>query len=291
MHASFLDRCKPVTLEEKPLFDAYLRTHPPVVSEMTFTNIFAWAEVKHHLWCEFDRHLLVTFRDEKSILHLLPPVGPNPARVMEHPLMGCRHYRWSSIQEHLAHTAKLGVHPTYDRKNSDYVYTIDLLRTVEGKKYDGKRNFIRRCLKQGPMVRPMKSDDAAACLRVQEQWLEHQAGNPSARSESTALMKTLMHLDALDAGGIVVTVGNDIVGFCIGEPLNATTYVEHFEKGMPEITGIYPFLLHEFAKSIPAPFTLLNREQDLGIEGIRKAKESWHPSYLERKYTLRMTGK
>ena len=168
-HDSFLDRCKPVTIADKPIFDRYLKAYPPVISELTFTNIFAWAEVKHHLYCECDKHLLVTYRDE-----------------------------------------------------------------------------------------------------------------------STALMKTLSHISRLELQGIVVMVGGELAGFAIGEALNTTTFVEHFEKGLPDVTGMYPFLLHEFAKSIPDSFTFLNREQDLGIEGIRKAKESWHPAFLERKYTLRM---
>ncbi|TSC99973.1 MAG: hypothetical protein Greene101449_413 [Candidatus Peregrinibacteria bacterium Greene1014_49] len=277
-------------MADKPLFDHYLKTHPPTISELTFTNIFAWAEVKHHLYYECDKHLLVTYRDEKSILHLLPPIGPNPAHIMEQPLMGCRHYRWSRISEHLAHTTKLGVHPVYDRKNSDYVYPIADLRLLEGKKYDGKRNFIRRCGKLGTQARLLTAHDAAACLRIQEQWLENQKGNLSARDESTALMKTLEHYSDLGVQGIAAIVDDRLVGFAIGEPLNKTTFVEHFEKGLPEVTGIYPFLLQEFAKSIPDAFTHLNREQDLGIEGIRKAKESWHPAYLERKYMLKMSG-
>ena len=287
-HDSFLDRCKPVTIADKPIFDRYLKAYPPVISELTFTNIFAWAEVKHHLYCECDKHLLVTYRDAKSILYLLPPVGPNPLHIMEKPVMGCRHYRWSRISEHLAHTASLGIHPVYDRKNSDYVYAIADLRALAGKKYDGKRNFIRRCMKFGAEVRSLRASDAVECLRIQEQWLEHQKGNPSARDESTALMKTLEHLARLDVQGIVVMIDGKLAGFAIGEPLNATTFVEHFEKGLPDVTGMYPFLLHAFAKSIPDSFTFLNREQDLGIEGIRKAKESWHPAFLERKYTLRM---
>ena len=275
-------------MADKLLFDRYLKHYPPVISELTFTNIFAWAEVKHHLYCEFEKHLLVTYRDEKSILHLLPPVGPNPLRIMEQPVMGCRHYRWSRISEHLAHMVKMDSHPIYDRKNSDYVYAIADLRLLEGKKYDGKRNFIRRCMKLGTTVRALHAKDATACLRIQEQWLEHQKGNPSARDESTALMKTLEHFSALGVQGIAVMMDEALVGFAIGEPLNATTFVEHFEKGLPEVTGIYPFLLQEFARSIPDAFTHLNREQDLGIEGIRKAKESWHPAHLERKYSIRM---
>ena len=107
---------------------------------------------------------------------------------------------------------------------------------------------------------------------------------------AVAILTTLAYYALRPEGLSVAAWVIILVGFAIGEPLNATTFVEHFEKGLPEFTGIYPFILNEFAKSLPQQFTHLNREQDLGLEGLRKSKESWNPEYLERKYVLRMKG-
>src|SRR5262249_27794621 len=151
------------------------------------------------------------------------------------------------------------------------------LRELPGKDYHAKRNHINRFAEHNPEVRSLSAALAADCIRVQEQWLEGQRNNPSARDESTALIKALRHWDDLPLQGIGVFVGGSLAGFAVGEPLNPSTFVEHFEKGLAEYPGVYQFLLHEFAKAIPPSFTFLNREQDLGVEGLRRAKESWHP--------------
>lgn len=289
MFDAFLRSCKPVHIDVKPLFDRYAAAFPPVTCELSFANVFCWAEAVHYLYAEHEGHLIFLYRDEHCRLNLLPPMGPKPEAVMSESFTGCKHYRWSRIPEHLAHTAHLKTKPVFERKNCDYVYDLGALRLLEGKKYDGKRNFIRRFTKLEPVVRTLTKKDAQDIFSIQEQWLESQKDNPSAIRESAALMKALEHYDALGLHGIGAFVGGKLAGFAIGEPLNATTFVEHFEKGLPEFTGVYPFVLREFAKSIPSSFALLNREQDLGIEGIRKAKESWNPAHLERKYVLNMT--
>jgi hypothetical protein len=118
--------------------------------------------------------------------------------------------------------------------------------------------------------------------------LEDQRNNESARDESSALIKALRHFDDLRLHGVAVLVGGAVAAFALGEPLNPTTSVEHFEKALPGYTGAYPFLLQAFAQSVPDGFAYLNREQDLGVEGLRRAKESWHPAFLVEKYTLRV---
>lgn len=282
-----LELLKPVTLEDRPTFQKYLEPYPQDISELTFSNIYCWAEIRHHLFCEYEGHLLITYRDEHCVLNFYPPVGPNPREMMQKLFPGLKKYCWARIPEHLAHSAEHpGKRMMFDRKNSDYVYNLADLRALAGKKYDGKRNFIKRFAKLNPEVRPLTAEDATACMQIQERWLEFQGHNPSAREESTALLKAVQHFDVLKLHGTAVLVDGALAGFTLAEPLNRTTFVEHFEKGLAEFSGVYPFLLNAFAKSIPDTYTHLNREQDLGIEGIRKSKESWNPEYLIRKYVI-----
>ncbi len=277
---------RPVGLSDKPVFDDYLQRYPPTASELTFTNVFCWAEVKHHLYCEHEGHLFVSYRDRRIHLGLFPPIGPHPERWILRPIPHLRCYSYNRIDEDLAGRlggAKLHV----DRDNSDYLYRVDALRELRGKKFDGKRNFLRRMEEFQPQVRRFTADMACACLQIQEEWLEHQGHSESAKDESTAFMKAMQNVRDLPLSGIAAFVDGRMVGFAIGEPLNPTTYVEHFEKGRRGYPGIYQFLLHEFAKAIPDSFTYLNREQDLGLEGLRRAKESWHPEHLIKKYSLK----
>jgi hypothetical protein len=280
---------RPVTLADKPLLDRYLAEYPPGVSELTFTNAFCWAEVRHHLFCECEGHLLICHREGDCCLSFYPPVGPSPAALLARRIDGLRDYCWTRLDKALAEMVAAWARPVPNRANSDYVYRTADLRALPGKAYHAKRNYARRFVDlYAPEVRPLTAELARECLHVQEHWLEAQRNDESARDESTALIKALRHFDDLRLHGVAVLVGGSVVAFAIGEPLNPTTYVEHFEKALPGYTGAYQFLLQAFAQSVPETFPYLNREQDLGVEGLRRAKESWHPAFLVEKYTLRV---
>jgi hypothetical protein len=280
---------KPVTLDDRALFDRYLTRYPPEVSELTFTNAFCWAEIRHHFFCECAGHLLITYRQKDCCLSFYPPVGPEPAALLRRPLEGFRDYCWTRLPKELVAGLGPPARPVLDRDNSDYVYRALDLRTLGGKEYHGKRNFARRFAERySPEVRPLTGALASECIHIQELWLEGQRNNESARDESTALIKALRHFNDLGLRGVGVFAGASLAAFAVGEPLNPSTYVEHFEKALPGYSGAYQFLLQAFAQSLPEGVSFLNREQDLGIEGLRRAKESWHPAFLMEKYTLRV---
>lgn len=292
MHSELLQLLKPITIRDKPLFDKYFSAFPPKMSEMTFTTIFCWAEIKHNLFCEYKNHLLIAFREETGSLHIAQPIGPNPAEIMQHEFGGLTNYYWSPIEEEIAHKVNIPHHkPIFDMTNSDYVYKIEDLVNLKGDAYHGKRNFVRRFEKLNPHVRRLTQNDALDCLHIQEEWLETQHGNPSAKEDSTSFLKASEYKETFPLHGIGVFLQKQLVAFAIGEPLNNTTFVDHFEKALPHHPGAYQFLLHEFAKFIPSKYKFLNREQDLGIPGLRKSKESWHPAFIQKKYTLKVHPK
>src|SRR5262245_51709914 len=160
---------RPVTLEEKPLFDRCLSAYPPTVSELTFTNAFCWAEVRHHLCCEYDGHLLVCHRQGDCCLSFYPPVGPAPAALLAARIDGLRDYCWTRLDRVLAAALPAWARPVPDRANSDYVYRTQDLRDLPGKAYHAKRNHARRFAEiYNPEVRPLTAGLAPGCLHVQE---------------------------------------------------------------------------------------------------------------------------
>jgi hypothetical protein len=289
MKDELLKLLRPIALGDKALFDRYVLRYPPAVSELTFTNVFCWAEIRHHLFCENERYLLVSYRQKDCCLSFYPPVGPEPAALLVKQIEGLRDYCWTRLDKTLASRLGSSTRLILDRDNSDYVYRVEDLRTLRGKEYHGKRNLARRFAElYHPEVRPLIGALAQECIHIQEQWLEGQRNNESARDESSALIKALRHFDDLGLRGVGVFAEGSLVAFAIGEPLNGSTFVEHSEKALPGYTGAYQYLLQAFARSIPDSVPFLNREQDLGVEGLRRAKESWHPAQLVEKYTLRV---
>jgi hypothetical protein len=286
MAARFPCRLHPITLKAKCLFEWYFSQYPPQISELTFTNLFGWAETYHTRYCEHENHLLVSYGADDDRLHLLPPIGPDPLKVMRSIMAQAPHHLWIRIPESIARKTVPFAALEEDPASHDYVYRLSELRELSGKRFDGKRNHIRHVQEQDPHIEHLLPGDVPACEQVLDAWLSEQKNHWSALQERSAIKRTLQNFVSLPLHGIGMFLGGTLAGFAIGEPLNADTFVEHFEKGLPGISGLYPFLLHSFALSVPEPFTFLNREQDLGLEGLRRSKESWHPEFLLRKFTL-----
>ena len=126
-------------------------------------------------------------------------------------------------------------------------------------------------------------------LGMQERWcnLRNCTQNPEMHAEDMAVREALLHFKQFNLFGICVRINGKIEGFAVGEKLNQNTFVEHFEKGNTEFKGIYQYVLNQFAKHISSQFEFLNREQDLGVEGLRKSKLSYYPAFFVEKYIVK----
>ena len=275
----------PITLADKQLFDRYLQAYPPKISELTFTNLFSWNSVRPYYFCEFEKHLIVAFADQEGRLKFFQPVGPEPASIISLLIKTRRITSWIRMEEStIAFLSLAGCAFSADRDNWDYLYSLPELRAIEGKKLHAKRRFINRCLEFHPVVRPMDESMLCGCEDVCRLWLLSK--NSMVDADTKPLITALKHYKELNLSGIAVFIDNVLEAFCIGEALNPTTFVAHFLKANMERNGLFQFTLHEFAKSIPESFVTLNQEQDLGIEGLRTAKERWYPSNFVRKYEM-----
>lgn len=111
----------------------------------------------------------------------------------------------------------------------------------------------------------------------------------SAAAEETAALKVaFQHFESLPLKGVVLEIGQRTVGFAMGERLNSEMFVEHYEKAAREFKGAYQYLLHVFAEEIATEARFINRAQDLGIPGLRRAKLNWRPAGFVEKYNTRM---
>ncbi|KRQ97512.1 hypothetical protein CP49_37970 [Bradyrhizobium valentinum] len=169
-------------------------------------------------------------------------------------------------------------------------YNVDELIRLKGKKFEGKRNLVRRFAGLNPKVRALQARDATVCIELQERWLSEQdADRDSAEEETSAAKVALQHFDSLPIEGVVVEIGQKLVGFAVGERLNSNMFVEHHEKAEREFKGGYEYVLHVLAANIAAEATFINRGQYLGIPGLRQAKLSWRPAGLVEKFSGRIS--
>lgn len=174
----------------------------------------------------------------------------------------------------------------YNRDGSDYIYNSSDLINLSGKKYHGKRNHIKRFMENDWEFEPITSDNLDDCILFSTQFYNNNENDYSAIIEQYAIDLFFMNMDYLNLKGGVLKADNRIVGITIGEQLNSDTFVVHIEKALADVQGAYPMICNQFAKANAAELKYINREEDLGLEGLRKSKLSYKPAFMVDKYTV-----
>jgi len=173
--------------------------------------------------------------------------------------------------------------------DSDYIYNAGDLINLAGRKYHGKRNHISKFDREHPgwIYEPITADNTADCLEASDIWYSgQQEMSDSLMHERQIIEKALLERETLGLTGGLIRFEGKVVAFTLGEPLNGDTFVVHFEKALPGFEGGYPVINNQFARHELSGFRYINREEDLGIEGLRKAKQSYYPAILLEKFSL-----
>ena len=174
-----------------------------------------------------------------------------------------------------------------DRSFFDYIYLRADLAALPGKRYHAKRNHIASLERAGGCTyEPITPDNMAQCMAMAEQWARQNADKDPAvlLGEQTALRRAFDHYEALELRGAALRRDGEVIAFTVGEALSDVMFVTHFEKAYADIRGAYPAIKRDFAARELDDFTFINREEDTGDEGLRKAKLSYHPAKLLVKY-------
>ena len=284
---------KPIELADLPLVADRLRRFPPQTSEQTFTNLYVWRYHRPIRLTEVgDALVLLELRGEEwSVLG--PPVGDvDPAELVS-ALRDSGITTFGRLTSDVAESLRgAGLHVTADPDNSDYVYARSDLAELAGRKYHRKKNLVNRCLSAYECeyceVTPDVLDEVQD---MNERWGAARELEPSLglAEEYWALREAFDHFEDFGLIGGAVRVAGQIEAFSLGEALNQTTAVVHFEKAMTEFQGLYQLMNQWFCKHGLARFEFVNREQDLGIPGLRQAKESYHPHHMVDKFVARST--
>jgi uncharacterized protein len=176
-----------------------------------------------------------------------------------------------------------------DRDNSDYVYLCEELINLPGNRFHKKKNLLNQFLKKNDFqYEGVGPELVEKILELQENWCEIKRceEDTALLDEDRAVFEALRHMDVLQFRGGAIVVDGKVAAFSLGEMLNPDTAVIHIEKGDPAITGIYAAMNKLFCENAWSHAKFINREQDLGIEGLRKAKLSYNPHHIVTKYTL-----
>jgi len=280
-----------IELEDKSAFDAAFSAMPPQISEYTFTNLYSW-RIQHGFHVSRLQDLLLVVSLNKGNKEYYPPIGQGDVKgVILKILARTPEGRFVRVPEDMMASVSEGnsLKVEEDRDNSDYLFLTKDLIELKGRRYDAKRNFIKKFKSSyNYEYISVTESDIGRLLKFQDVWcVERGCGqSKSLQDESEAVKIMLEHFRQFSLKAGALCVNGSICAVCIAEALNPDTVVIHALKGARGMTGIYPVIFNEFLIHEASQYQYVNMEQDLGIAGLRKSKESYQPVRMVRKFSL-----
>lgn len=289
---------QPFHIEDKPLIDAFVKPHGFQCSELTFTNMIMWGQDDKITWCAQDDVLYIRLQfGGKHPPFMFPPIPKDLDMDYEKAITPAVQYFHANGAEPRFRSVN-GVFvdlfrkfcPQFtlspDRNTFDYVYLAEDLINLSGRKYHGKRNHIHQFASQYSYeYRPLTVDMADDCMKLYLSWLqEKDIMEPGILGEMKAIQFLLPNLDELHIKGGTIFINGQLRAFTIGEQINADTALIHIEKADAAYIGLYALINQQFAEHTWSNMTYINREEDMGIPGMRKAKLSYRPVKLIEKF-------
>lgn len=284
-----------ITIDDKDWVNEKLSQDRLVSCEYTFANNFVWGKQYQVEVGELFGCGVIRYRENGSCSYSFPFGNGDKKKVIgflleESERNDCK----LNLSSLLAHNRKeiLEWFPGMfelegNRDEYDYVYTVERLSTLAGRKLHGKRNHIAR-FKDGNdwSYERLNADNKSECVEMAKLWItmREDKWNEDMSSEMEALQTALKYFDELGLIGGVIRKSGEIVAFSIGEALNKDTLVVHFEKAYPNLQGAYPMINQQFVLNEGKSYKYVNREEDTGDLGLRKAKLSYYPEFLVEKY-------
>lgn len=293
---------KSFALEDKALIDSYTKPWNLQCSDLSFANLFIWGADGKMEYAEKNNVLYIKLEFKGVPVFLWAPIPKYGVEV---------DYR-KAVYEGIDYMKKRGVEPTYrsvwtvfkDKMLTacpelfsmptdiawDYVYTRESLATLKGKKLHGKRNHINKFLSKYPDYEYRRLDKSmiADCITLYDHWMDEKTGEDAQEmvDERRSVELALQNMDALGLTGGTIYIEGKLCAFTVGERLHPQMQLIHIEKGDTEYDGIFPIINQQYVLHECEDVELINREEDMGIEGMRKAKRSYNPVKMIEKYLI-----
>ncbi len=279
-----LDYKKP-ELAQKSLVDQAGVKAELMACDQTFGNVFCWAAVTDARIAVYKESYAVRWGKYYSL-----PTGPQRGEMLEQ-LLAEGITRIGGIDERGRQWMEQAFPDRFQfkekRDSADYIYLRERLASLQGKKLAAKRNHINYFEAHHQWeCRPITAENMAEVMAFNEWWCNRN-GCPEEASlerEGCAVRRGLRHFEALGYRGLALYADGKICAFTFGEPMGKGGFCVHAEKADAELRGAYPMINREFAKSLPPEIQWMNREDDTGDAGLRRAKLSYVPDILLMKY-------
>ncbi len=297
---------KPLTPQDHSVYRHYFTNQRYPLCAYSLASVIAWSNAEYKPYgAEVDGAFVVAAEFETAThnRHLILPVSPQrmftPEELADVAARAGHQRYWFVPQSYVDHFGDDAIgrffaiepQPAYD----DYVYRVDDLAKLKGSRYSKKRNLIkqfkRAYVERGKVVvEPIAPGNIEACLTFLEQWCEEHDCDAEDQldlaCEKQAAVNTLLNLELFELNGILLRIDGKVSAFGIAAPLTDDMATLQYEKAFANIKGLYQYFDNACARQLFNGYTFLNKESDMGIPGLAKAKKSYHPVKMVRSVNL-----
>lgn len=288
-----------VQLEDQEVFKEYMRQSDSRSCENTFGNLYLWAKPYQVTVAVVEDTLVAKASgeegDEKISFSFPRGTQENVQKAVDALLRECRENGWEFrmhsvtreqfdfLEQQYPGMFQAEYHEDY----ADYVYEREKLAALSGKKYHGKKNHVNKFMKSYPdwSYEPITDANVEECFQMALVWRRENGceEDPAKNAEMCVALNSLRLMKELHFDGGLLRVGGKVVAFTMGEPVTADTYNVHIEKACSDVSGAYTMINQQFVQHALQDYLYVNREEDLGEEGLRKAKQSYRPVFMVEK--------
>lgn len=263
--------------------------------DFSFTNLISWNPKFKTKYYVTEKTLFLRFIDGNNEVYYMMPIGSmdlaEAILLMEKDanennipfqMKAISNHMWEMIDQTLPGKFQY----LDDRDNYEYIYSSEKLINLSGKKLQSKRNHINRFKADNPnweYISVNSSETLEECRNMLNEWesiKENQQDKESLKYDSLATRFMIDHFETLNLKGGAIKIDGKMIAFTIGEKLTDDTFVVHVEKAFSHINGAYTIINQQFIKNEASEFEYINREEDMGLEPLRKAKKSYYPDIL-----------
>jgi hypothetical protein len=296
---------KILQLDDKDVFNKYLKTYKYGTYEYAFSTLYMWRHMCNPQYCILQDSLIIKKDEKDKGRYFMPPITleDNKIKNVIDELIKIRNtgegmsHLFRDVEEEFLSTliSIYGNRVKYleDEDNFDYIYDTSELINLSGKKYHGKKNHYNSFIKTYPYeIKDIKEEGIGEqCIYFAQKWLESKSNvDEELIYEQKAIEDIILHGKDLNVEGMAVIVADKVAGFSLGEKLRDDLAVIHIEKGNNDYSGIYAFINKVFLERYFNEVKYVNRQEDAGIKGLRKAKKSYSPIKLEKKFIVDIEG-
>lgn len=287
---------RPVSLEGQVEYNQKLALCGQKASDYSFINLWGWGREYGLEWCFTEEYVLLR-QTIPQTLYWAPIgnwVGADWKALQESLPMDTCFIRIPEELKNIWETSLDGVRVKECREHWDYLYDVRELTELKGRKFHNKKNLVNQFLREHESRFVILDERTVECaMALQTDWFlwRNSENDQTLEAENRAIIKVMQdwsRLGGLIGGGLVVE--NKMIAYTIAEALDESSIVIHFEKGCPLFKGVYQAINQIFLEQCCQGFQTVNREQDLGDEGLRKAKLSYNPVAFLKKYRVCLKG-